>query len=117
MSALAIDLDGGGVIRELRLKLAQPSGKTLRGLVLQIAFEDPQNICVRVPVGDFFGTGAGEHRFQSLPCGMTADGYYAFFSACRKSAAATAPRPWPRTARSISCLRPARPSSSTVVAS
>ena len=75
----AVELSVGGVIRELRLKLKEPSARILRSLVLQVSFEEAQDACVRVPVGDFFGAGAGEHRFESLPCGMTEDGYYSYW--------------------------------------
>ena len=46
---------------------------------LAIAFEDEANVCVRAPLGDFFGSGCGNPRFKSLPCGMTEDGYYAYW--------------------------------------
>lgn len=75
----AVSLRDGGTIKELGVKLAQPSSKTLRGLVLEVAFEDAKNVCVRAPVGDFFGTGAGEHLFRSLFCGMTESEYYAYW--------------------------------------
>jgi hypothetical protein len=70
---------GSGTILDLEFKLAQASPSTLRGLVLEVAFEDRKHVCVRVPVGDFFGTGAGEHLFKSLCCGMTERGYYAYW--------------------------------------
>ena len=75
----AIEFKSGGVLRELAAKLDHPSARMLRGLVLEAAFEDPKNVCVRAPLGDFFGTGAGEHLFKSLCCGMTERGYYAYW--------------------------------------
>jgi len=68
-----------GAIGTIQLKLARPTGKVLRGLVLEIAFEDEENVCVRTPAGDFFGTGCGDRRFKTLPAGMTDQGYYAYW--------------------------------------
>lgn len=77
--ARSIGVVGEGAIESIRVKPAEPSGKVLRGLVLEAAFEDEANVCVRVPVGDFFGSGCGDRRFKSLPAGMTDDGYYAYW--------------------------------------
>jgi len=70
---------GEGMLGMLAVKLAQPTPKTLRGVALEIAFEDEANVCVRSPLGDFFGSGCGDRRFKSLPCGMTDEGYYAYW--------------------------------------
>ncbi|MBI4603770.1 MAG: DUF2961 domain-containing protein [Planctomycetes bacterium] len=67
---------GEGVIQSIGVKLAEPAPRVLRGVVLEVGFDDGSTRCVRVPVGDFFGTGCGDRRFASLPCGMTGDGYY-----------------------------------------
>lgn len=77
--ACQIRIHGEGVIGALDVKLARPTPELLRGVVLEIAFEHDDNVCVRVPVGDFFGSGCGDRRFQSLPTGMTDEGYYAFW--------------------------------------
>ena len=71
--------EGEGRIIAIAVKLARPTNRVLRGLVLEIAFEDPKNVCVRVPLGDFFGSGCGDRRFKSLPSGMTDEGYYAYW--------------------------------------
>jgi hypothetical protein len=70
---------GEGMLSSLAVKLAQPTPKILRSVVLEIAFEDEADLCVRTPLGDFFGSGCGDRRFKSLPCGMTGDGYYAYW--------------------------------------
>ncbi|MBM4033256.1 MAG: DUF2961 domain-containing protein [Planctomycetes bacterium] len=70
---------GEGMLSTLSVKLAQPTPKTLRSVVLEIAFEDEANACVRSPLGDFFGSGCGDRRFKSLPCGMTDEGYYSYW--------------------------------------
>jgi len=77
--ARAIRLQGEGMIGTLAVKLAEASPSVLRGVVLEVAFEDEGNVCVRVPIGDFFGSGCGDRRFQSLPTGMTEQGYYAYW--------------------------------------
>ncbi len=71
--------EGEGCIGTIRLKLGKRSGRALRGVVLECAFESPENATVRVPAGDFFGSGCGDRRFQSLPCGMLEEGYYAYW--------------------------------------
>src|SRR5262249_6796558 len=77
--ARAVDIEGEGVVRELRLQLAAPSPRGLRGGARGGAFDDRQSVCGRAPAGDFFGSGCGARRFASLPCGMTDDGYYAWW--------------------------------------
>lgn len=77
--ARSIAVAGEGVIKSLLVKMARPTGRILRGVVLEIAFEDEGNLCVRAPVGDFFGSGCGDRRFRSLPTGMTDEGYYAYW--------------------------------------
>jgi hypothetical protein len=77
--ASTITAEGEGAIGTIRVKLARPTGRVLRGVVLEVAFEEEGAACVRVPVGDFFGSGCGDRRFKSLPAGMTDEGYYAYW--------------------------------------
>ncbi len=72
-------IEGEGVIGLIEVKLSEPAPKVLRGVVLEVLFEEDQPRCVRVPAGDFFGSGCGDRRFQSLPCGMTDGGYYSYW--------------------------------------
>jgi len=74
----AIAVEGEGMLWAIRVKLAEPTPRVLRGVVLEISF-DLKEPCVRVPVGDFFGSGCGDRRFKTIPCGMTDDGYYAYW--------------------------------------
>jgi hypothetical protein len=71
--------EGEGFLSTIRLKLSRPAPRVLRGLALEIAFDDPAGVCVRAPAGDFFGSGCGDRRFKSLPCGMTDAGYYSYW--------------------------------------
>ncbi len=77
--ARSIGILGEGAIQAIWLKFKEPSGRNLRGVVLEVAFEKERNVCVRVPAGDFFGSGCGDRRFASLPSGMTDSGYYAYW--------------------------------------
>jgi hypothetical protein len=72
-----VEIRGEGWVGTIQLKLAEPSPRNLRGVVLEAAFEEEETVCVRVPIGDFFGSGCGDKRFKSLPAGMTDEGYYA----------------------------------------
>ncbi len=72
-------VEGEGAIHTIAVKLAGPTPEVLRAVVLEIAFEDEANVCVRVPIGDFFGSGCGDRRFVSQPTGMTDQGYYAYW--------------------------------------
>ena len=53
--------------------------RTLRELALSITWDDDRQPAVWTPLGDFFGTAPGINRFKSLPCGMTEDGFYAYW--------------------------------------
>jgi hypothetical protein len=46
----------------------------LRGALLEITFDGQATPSVRVPLGDFFGSGVGLNRFESLPLGVLSDG-------------------------------------------
>jgi hypothetical protein len=77
--ALALEVAGPGAIDALRVKLAAPTPKMLRGMVLRITFDGADGPGVLTPLGDFFGSGCGDRRFRSLMCGMTDDGYYSYW--------------------------------------
>ncbi|MBN1419827.1 MAG: DUF2961 domain-containing protein [Planctomycetes bacterium] len=84
----AIAVEGEGMVSAIRVKIAEPAPRVLRGIALEIAFDGMDAPCVRVPIGDFFGSGCGDRRFETIPCGMTDDGYYAYW-----------PMPFRRSAR------------------
>jgi hypothetical protein len=68
--ATPVTLTGSGAITTLRLRLPQVSGhdpaddKILAGTRLRIAFDG--HTTVDAPVGEFFGSGLGEYRVDSL---------------------------------------------------
>ncbi len=74
-----IIIDGPAIIDALKVKIKEPTHLALRGLELQITFDDAPGPSVRSPLGDFFGTGCDDRRFKSLPLGMTDEGYYCYF--------------------------------------
>jgi len=74
-----ISVKGPGSVDALWIKVDPPKHLALRGLELQITFDDAEGPSVRSPVGDFFGTGCDDRRFKSLPLGMTDEGYYCYF--------------------------------------
>jgi len=99
-----IRCQGEGMLGTLAVKLAQPTPRILRGVVLEIAFEDEADLCVRTPIGDFFGSGCGDRRFKSLPCGMTEEGYYAYWPMpFRKLAVVTLRNECPQPVQIESC--------------
>jgi hypothetical protein len=53
------------------------SVELLRQLSIRIHWDGQSHPAVWSPLGDFFGTGAGENLFRTLATGMTTDGYYA----------------------------------------
>jgi len=55
----------------------QASIDTLRLLAISIARDGKSQPSVWSPLGDFFGTAAGENLYRTLATGMTQDGYYA----------------------------------------
>ncbi len=70
---------GTGLVRGLWIQVDPATPETLRGLVLEMAWDGNPFPSVRTPLGDFFGTGGAERRFRALPFGMTAKGYYCWF--------------------------------------
>lgn len=50
--------------------------KALREIAVRAYWDNEQNPSVWAPLGDFFGTGPGINFYQSLPLGMTIDGFY-----------------------------------------
>jgi len=51
--------------------------KILRELAISITWDDDKKPAVWAPLGDFFGTAAGENLLRTMATGMTTDGYYA----------------------------------------
>jgi hypothetical protein len=55
-----IEVDGCGVLRQMRLRVEPPTPEVLRGLRMQVFFDGAARPSVDAPVGDFFGTAFGE---------------------------------------------------------
>ncbi len=72
--------EGPGAIASLRMKLDLPATpadrELLRQLTLQIRWDGQQEPGVWSPLGDFFGTAAGANPYESLPSGLTRDGWW-----------------------------------------
>jgi hypothetical protein len=78
-----VQVDGCGVLRELRISVAPTTPEVLRGLRLRMTWDGASSASVDVPLGYFFGnadygTEAGA-RFSSLVLGVTASEAYARF--------------------------------------
>ncbi len=53
--------------------------EVLRQLAISIRWDGEETPSVWAPLGDFFGTAAGENFYRSLPLGMTEEGYYCYW--------------------------------------
>ncbi|GIV20380.1 MAG: hypothetical protein KatS3mg023_2131 [Armatimonadota bacterium] len=70
-------LELGGPARIVAIEMqpqAKDIQKALRAAVLEITWDDATLPSVWSPLGDFFGTGPGLNPYQSLPCGVLANG-------------------------------------------
>ena len=78
-----VALQGQRAITAMRVKLdpaaLADAATTLRELVLRIHWDGEKTPGVWVPLGDFFGTAPGISHYQSLPLGMTPEGFYSFW--------------------------------------
>lgn len=63
---------GGSVVRRLRLRAEPASEEALRRTLLVLSFDGEET--VRVPLGDFFGTGPGANVHSTLATEVRADG-------------------------------------------
>ncbi|MBI1853326.1 MAG: DUF2961 domain-containing protein [Planctomycetes bacterium] len=82
------DLSGPAEVCGIRIAALPRQRDLLRGAAIRIWWDDEKDPSVEAPLADFFGCGFGDRRFQSLPIGMTDDGYYCYF-----------PMPFARNAR------------------
>jgi len=76
-------LKGTRAVTAIRVLVDLPeSGEdrdVLRELTLRIFWDDESQPSVWVPLGDFFGTAPGVNKYNSLPLGMTEDGFYCYW--------------------------------------
>jgi hypothetical protein len=73
-------LEGPQAITGIRARLDLPASPNdrdvLRELTLSIRWDGEATPSVWAPLGDFFGTAAGANTYQSLPLGLTKDGWW-----------------------------------------
>jgi hypothetical protein len=79
-TATVAKISGPSAITRLRVRLdlpVTPADRTcLRELALQIKWDGETEPSVWAPLGDFFGTAPGANEYQSLPLGMTSEGWF-----------------------------------------
>lgn len=75
-----LHLRGPSAITGIRAKVKLPETpndrNALRELSIRMRWDNEPYPSVWAPFGDFFGTGAGANAYQSLPLGLTADGWW-----------------------------------------
>jgi hypothetical protein len=71
---------GAATIDEFRLSLDPCDAPLLRSTLLKMRWDDEPRDSVDTPVGDFFANSYNLTPFKSLPMGLTADGWYSYFS-------------------------------------
>jgi hypothetical protein len=76
-------LEGAQAITGLRVRVDLPEKPAdydvLRELTIAMYWDGEKTPSVWAPLGDFFGTAAGENLYKSLPLGMTEEGYYCYW--------------------------------------
>ncbi|MBN2506860.1 MAG: DUF2961 domain-containing protein [Verrucomicrobia bacterium] len=74
------DWAGPAAFRSIRARVDLPPSpqdrEMLREVTLQIRWDGEAAPSVWAPLGDFFGTAAGANGYQSLPSGLTRDGWW-----------------------------------------
>ena len=82
-TATVADIKGKRAITGIKVKTFLPGDKQdydlLRQMSISINFDDEKSASVWSPLGDFFGTAAGNHLYKSLPVGSTKDGFYCYW--------------------------------------
>ena len=80
-TAVVRRLIGTGAIAAIRIPAGMKNypSDMYRSLVLRIYWDGAKKPDVEVPLGDFFGTGPGLNKYQSLPMGVSDDGLYSFW--------------------------------------
>ncbi|MBN2138281.1 MAG: DUF2961 domain-containing protein [Sedimentisphaerales bacterium] len=82
-TATVAKINGPRAITALKAKMDLPESpddrNILRRLVLKIRWDGEKQPSVCVPLGDFFGTAPGVNNYESLPLGMSEDGFYSYW--------------------------------------
>ncbi len=77
------ELTGPRAITALKVRVELPvapgAADILRQLTLGIYWDNDTELSVWTPLGDFFGTAPGINKYESLPMGMTDEGFYSFW--------------------------------------
>ena len=78
-----VKLKGPRAITALKVNMDLPESPDdqdlLRQLVLRIRWDGEKEPSVWAPLGDFFGTAPGVNKYESLPLGMSGDGFYSYW--------------------------------------
>lgn len=77
-SAVLLDLEGSGVIRQLWVTVASQDPHYLRRIALKMYWDGEEEPSVAVPLGDFFGNGFRKVHYTALPMGVSSGGFYAY---------------------------------------
>jgi hypothetical protein len=74
-------IQGARAITALRMNITQSSlsEDMLRNVILRIYWDGEKSPSVWAPIGDFFGSGIGAHKYKSLPLGVTTDSFYSYW--------------------------------------
>ena len=79
-TATVAKISGPAAITRLRVRLDLPPTPVdrdcLRELAFQIKWDGEMEPSVWAPLGDFFGTAPGANEYQSLPLGLTSEGWF-----------------------------------------
>lgn len=74
-----LDVNGPGVVRELRLQMPDANDAELAGLNLQVFYDGDANSAIDIPVMYFFGVGKQRADYNSLPLGADTNGFYCYW--------------------------------------
>lgn len=77
-SAVLLELEGPGVVRQLWITVASSDPHYLRRIALRMYWDGEKNPSVNVPLGDFFGNGFEKVHYTALPMGVSSGGFYSY---------------------------------------
>lgn len=77
-SAVLLELEGPGVLRQLWITVASSDPDYLRRIALKMYWEGEEEPSVAVPLGDFFGNGFAKTHYTALPMGVSSGGFYSY---------------------------------------
>jgi len=77
-SAVLLELEGPGIIRQMWMTVASSDPHYLRRISLRMYWDEEENPSVDVPLGDFFGNGFQKTHYTALPMGVSSGGFYVY---------------------------------------